>query len=235
MTLTVGDCTLHREDVCLLDRGCWMNDALLCFSAEHDAPLRGAAVSFLPPATMVLLKEVAAVADGDALGRVLGSDAGAGGLYRRLVSSRAILAPVSDAGGRGGGGSHWSLLVLVRTAAPPYPARFSPLLFDSMQTDDHTAAAALAADAILRALGCGAPGGLFVPARVPQQTNTSDCGAFVSAFMHAISTAVHNADGSRDIADVVVDAVRSLQSPSTGAEERKRLLAVYNTLTKNKK
>ena len=160
--LSYGDSLLKKSDIYLLEKGHWLNDTLISFMFEYYQTEQYTGrdeIAFLDPDVIQLIKLIPR----DEAGLVLSS--------LNLVSKELIFIPLNDNESAAAGGTHWSLLVWVKSGN-----HFE--LYDSMETSVVTHTATV----VSRALAPHITEENFTISNIlntPVQKNQSDCGLYV--------------------------------------------------------
>lgn len=162
------DAYLYAADIHLLEPGEWLNDAVITFameylSHEHSTLSQLPEMAFVSPAVVQLCAFLAPHDSAAILGDL-------------LHGKHWIFLPLSDSEDRerANSGCHWTLLVADLRAAPRFYS------FDSMSGGVSEKAYAIARRVAAALHASSSSTEIHVQAQsCPQQTNNSDCGAWV--------------------------------------------------------
>jgi hypothetical protein len=191
--VTIGDQTLHPEDIALVPAPHWWNDSLIGFSIERLRRSLPPPVAVLPPSlTFFLAAEHASPAD---LCAQLGP--------HDLLSKALVLLPVNSASASAVVGSspvvgdHWSVLAFEKASQT-----FSH--FDSLPHAPNMAAAAAIAKSLSAFVMAAPPPDVdVVAARTPAQSGSSDCGPFAASVIQQLAAGA--AGGAASVHETALD------------------------------
>jgi len=202
--LSFGDSLLKKSDICLLEKGQWLNDKLISFMFEYYQTEQYTArddIAFLDPDVIQLIKLIPR----DEAGFVLSS--------LNLGSKELIFIPLNDNESAAAGGTHWSLLVWVKSGN-----HFE--LYDSMGSSvTHTATV------VSRTFAPHITEENFTISNVlntPMQNNQSDCGLYVIKLAELICNHKLNSNNFMEAVEFPKDSSDNIEK--YGRDEVKSLI-----------